>query len=104
MSLKGMEGLEGCSQWNSMRDQTRSDGGRAEPPGGGEAVWRSPEHDQEDASVVGSARLPAARHGHPHRTSIDDPTSSPAISRYILPIGPFMISLAVFFCSSLRTE
>jgi hypothetical protein len=39
-----------------------------------------------------------------HRTSIDDPTSSPAISRYILPIGPFMISLAVFFCSSLRTE
>ena len=60
MSLKGMEGLEGCSQWNSMRDQTRSDGGRAEPPGGGEAVWRLPEHDQEDASVVGSAGLSAA--------------------------------------------
>jgi hypothetical protein len=50
------------------------------------------------------AQLAAGRHGHPHRTSIDDPTSSPAISRYILPIGPFMISLAVFFCSSLRTE
>src|SRR5665213_3135509 len=42
-------------------DQTRSDGGRAEPPGCGEAVWRSPEHDHEDASVFGSAGLPDER-------------------------------------------
>ena len=43
------------------RITTRGDGGRAEPPGGGEAVWRSSEHDHEDASVFGSAGLSAAR-------------------------------------------
>src|ERR1039457_3680400 len=28
------------------RDTTRGDGGRAEPPGGGEALWRSPQWEQ----------------------------------------------------------
>src|SRR6202011_4873354 len=37
------------------RDTTRGDGGRAEPPGGGEALWRSSEHDHEDAPIFGSA-------------------------------------------------
>src|ERR1019366_2197677 len=43
------------------RDTTRGDGGRAEPPGGGEALWRSSEHHHEDASVFSSAGLSAAR-------------------------------------------
>src|ERR1019366_1522045 len=37
------------------RDTARGDGGRVEPPGGGEAIWRSPEHDHEDAPVLDSA-------------------------------------------------
>src|ERR1700674_1186026 len=43
------------------RDTTRGDGGWAEPPGGCEAVWRSSEHNHEDAPVFGSAGLSAAR-------------------------------------------
>src|SRR5450759_1516553 len=43
------------------RDTTRGDGGRAEPPGGGEALWRSSEHHHEDASVFSSAGLSAER-------------------------------------------
>src|ERR1700730_11165321 len=41
------------------RDTTRGDGGRAEPPGGGEALWRSSEHDHEDAPIFGSSGLSA---------------------------------------------
>jgi len=33
----------------------------AEPQGSGEAVWRSPEHDHEDAEFFRSARIPPAR-------------------------------------------
>src|SRR5450631_299526 len=43
------------------RDTTRGDGGWAEPPGGGEALWRSPQYDHEDAPVFGPAGLSAAR-------------------------------------------
>src|SRR3974377_1139578 len=43
------------------RDTTRGDGGRAEPPGGGEALWRSSQHDHEDAPISGSTWLSAAR-------------------------------------------
>src|ERR1019366_3978064 len=42
-------------------DTTRGDGGRSEPPGGGQTIWRSPEHDHKDAPVFDSAGLPAAR-------------------------------------------
>src|SRR5450759_2778199 len=43
------------------RDTTRGDGGWAEPPGGLEALWRSPQYDHEDAPVFGPAGLSAAR-------------------------------------------
>ena len=61
MPLIGIEGLEGCSQWNVM---PRSDMGwwltglAAEKQ---EAVWRSPQYDHEDAEFFSSARLPPAR-------------------------------------------
>src|ERR1019366_2329099 len=42
-------------------DTTRGDGGRSEPPGGGEAIWRPSEHDHENAPVLDSAWLSAAR-------------------------------------------
>src|SRR5450759_2509268 len=43
------------------RDTTGGDGGRAEPAGSGEAIWRSPEHDHEDAPVFRAAGLSASR-------------------------------------------
>src|ERR1700730_4061307 len=43
------------------RDTTRGDGGRVEPPGSGEALWRSPEHDHEAAPVLVYSGLSWAR-------------------------------------------
>ena len=62
MPLNGMErGRKDVHSGTLCRDTTRGDGGRAEPPGGGEAIWRPSEHDREDAPVFDSARLSAAR-------------------------------------------
>src|SRR2546430_9542578 len=51
------------------RDTTRGDGGRAEPPGGGEALWRSSEHDHDDAPIFGSAGLSASARARRTATS-----------------------------------
>lgn len=61
MSLLAWRGRKDVHSGTLCRDTTRSEGGRAEPAGGGPTLWRSPQHDHENASVFGSAGLSAAR-------------------------------------------
>ena len=60
MPLTGMGGWKDVHSGTLCRDTTRGDGGRAEPPGGRKAVWRSSQHDFEDAAVFCPAGLSAA--------------------------------------------
>ena len=50
-------GLEDIHSGTLCWDTMRCDGGPAEPLGGGEAVWRSSQHDSEDASVFSPATI-----------------------------------------------
>ena len=60
MPLDGMGGWKDVHCGTLCRNTTRRDGGRAEPPGGSQALWRSPQYDFEDAAVFCPAGLSAA--------------------------------------------
>ena len=60
MPLTGMGGWKDVHSGTLCRDTTCGDGGRAEPTGSGKAVWRSSQHDFEDAAVFCPAGLSAA--------------------------------------------
>jgi hypothetical protein len=57
MPLNGMGGWKHSG--TLCRDTTCGDGGWVEPPGGRKAVWRSSQHDFEDAAVFSPAGLSA---------------------------------------------
>jgi hypothetical protein len=52
MSVPGMGGWKDVHSGTPCQDAVSGDGGRSEPPGGDEVVWRSPEHDHLSTSLA----------------------------------------------------